>query len=922
MNTSSHQAGKDHGRNTHATQKIPTYCYQCVAGPDLLTVKVEDGVATEVEPNFTAADIHPAAGTVCVKAFGLIEKTYNPHRIHTPMKRTNPRKGRREDPGFVPITWDEALALVSAKLNDIRQQGLLDGSGYPRVAASFGGAGTPTAYMGTFPAFLAAWGPVDMSFGSGQGVKCYHSEHLYGELWHRAFTVCADTPRVEYILSFGANIEASGGVCGVWRHADARERGVKRVQIEPHLSITGGCSAEWVPIRPKTDAAFMHALLHVLLHETPRHKLDIPFLRQMTASPYLIAPNGFYLRDPQTRKPLIWDLKQHTAVPFDTPAADPALEGTFTVSGLEVGADEDAWWHESVVCATGFTRLLAHEKPFTPEWAETICDVPAATIRRLAAEFLAHAHIGETVEVEGRTLPLRPVAVVLGKTVSNGWGGYDCAWARTLLACLVGGLDVPGGTLGTTVRLNRPAVNRHSSVQPGPDGFMEYPWNPTDKAGWLSRPTVRHGHRTLVPLAANSPWSQSLGPTHLAWMQQQEPFPNWPEPTLPDLWFVYRTNPAISFWDTDNLSELITRFPFVVAFAYTLDETNWMADVLLPEATDLEGLQLYRVGGTKYIEYFWEYQGVALRQPVIPTREHTRDFTWIATELAQRTGLLAKYNRAINRGATSISLHGENYDFSLEETRAYSVEEIWDSVCRAASAEVSDGQEQDGLAWYKEHGFKVRPFPRLLWYLYPALQDQGLRFEMPYQERLYRIGCQLRNRLHEHGIAWWDRQLQEYEPLPTWHDFPQLIRAAIQENLGGTEAEYPFWLLTARSMQYAWGSNVGVPMMKEVADNIKGHKGVVINTGTAVKLGIHDGDLIEVRSPLRAVRGPAVLRQGIRPDTVLMIGQFGHWATPHAKEFETPSMNALVPMLLDLTDATGSAADIVPVAITPVNGKR
>ena len=36
-------------------RKVPTYCYQCVAGPDLLTVKVCDGVATEVEPNFAAA---------------------------------------------------------------------------------------------------------------------------------------------------------------------------------------------------------------------------------------------------------------------------------------------------------------------------------------------------------------------------------------------------------------------------------------------------------------------------------------------------------------------------------------------------------------------------------------------------------------------------------------------------------------------------------------------------------------------------------------------------------------------------------------------------------------------------------------------------------------------------------------------------
>ena len=153
-----------------------------------------------------------------------------------------------------------------------------------------------------------------MSFGSGQGVKCYHSEHLYGELWHRAFTVSPDTPLAEYIVSFGANVEASGGVCGVKRHADARDRGIKRVQIEPHLSITGACSAEWVPIKPKTDPAFMFAMLHVLLHEAGRERLDLPFLRERTSSPYLIAPNGFFLRDEESRKPLIWDLKSGSAV--------------------------------------------------------------------------------------------------------------------------------------------------------------------------------------------------------------------------------------------------------------------------------------------------------------------------------------------------------------------------------------------------------------------------------------------------------------------------------------------------------------------------------------------------------------------------------------------------------------------------------
>ena len=318
-----------------AVKQVPTYCYQCVAGPDLLTVRVQDGVATGVEPNFCAEDIHPGAGRVCVKAYGLVQKTYNPHRVLTPMKRTNPLKGRNQDPGFVQISWDEAFDLIADKLNGIRAAGLLDASGYPKIAASFGGGGTPQSYMGTFPAFLAAWGPIDMGFGSGQGVKCYHSEHLYGELWHRAFTVSPDTPSCRYLISLGTNTEASGGVVGVRRHAEARARGLRRVQIEPHLSITGACSAEWLPIRPKTDAAFLYALIHTLLHEHPRTTLDQPFLRDRTASPYLVGAHGYYLRDPASRKPLVWDLKRETAIPFDTAEIEPALEGSYTAEAVE-----------------------------------------------------------------------------------------------------------------------------------------------------------------------------------------------------------------------------------------------------------------------------------------------------------------------------------------------------------------------------------------------------------------------------------------------------------------------------------------------------------------------------------------------------------------------------------------------------------
>jgi len=176
------------------------------------------------------------------------------------------------------------------------------------------------------------------------------------------------------------------------------------------------------------------------------------------------------------------------------------------------------------------------------------------------------------------------------------------------------------------------------------------------------------------------------------------------------------------------------------------------------------------------------------------------------------------------------------------------------------------------------------------------------------------VGAELGRRLHEHDMHWWDEQLKEYQALPVWKNFPALWEAIIGQT-GGRAQDYPFWLLTARSMQYAWGANVGMQLMKEVADNVTGHRGVIINTSAALRLGIADGDAIEIATPKRRVRGRAVVRQGIRPDTLLLIGQFDHWETPLARDFDMPSLNSLATMSLALTDATGSGADIVRVKV-------
>ncbi|MHC5054075.1 MAG: molybdopterin-dependent oxidoreductase [Planctomycetota bacterium] len=898
-------------------KKVPTYCDQCYNGPDLFTMVVDEGVVHSVEPNPGCRDISPAEGKICVKAFGLVQKMYNPDRIKSPLVRTNPKKGKDEDPGWKEISWDEALDLLAGKLKEARAKGLVDEGGFPRLAVIMGQAASPAGYAGTLPAFLSAWGPIDFTVGGGQGIKCYHSEHLFCEYWHRCFIGAADTPRAELVISFGHNTNASGGAAGVLRHAQARDRGYKRIQVEPHLSVSGTTSDEWVPIKVKTDAAFMYALIHVLLFENDRGETcDLPFLRKRTSSPYLVGPNGYFMRDRQSKSPLVWDAAAGEAKTHDALAiGEFALEGEYTVSGVEIGPDGREWEHEGVRCKPSFQLLIEFMEEYTPEWAAEVCDVPVETIRGIAREIIEHAHIGETIDICGESLPYRPVAFILGKTVNNGPGGYQTCWARTVLAMLLGALEVPGGTIGASQRLNKPHHDRWSSIWPGRDGFMRNALNPTDKKSWPGTPKTRTRYMELLPLVLNTGWSPFLSPTPLAWKSMGQDCDDVPRTTFPDVVLLYRANPAISMYFTKLVHEKMARFPFFACVGYTLDETNHFADLILPDHTDLEGLQLFRIGPSVHSEAFWSGYGFALRQPAVPPVVNSIDMTDFATELAARVGLLEGYNDAINAGLVAgPRLRTEAYDYELDVSKKYAKEDLWDRLCKAATMALSNGEVEHGLDWFREHGYYAADYPLIRHFLHPVMVRWGLRYEVPYQENIRRIGKELGNRLHENDIDWWDEQLHEYEALPKCEDFSK-VWDDICTAAGADPDEYGFWLVNTRSMQYAWGSNAAIPMMAEAAKNVPGFKGVLINRSVAEKRGIQDGDIVMVESVNASVRARAVLREGVRPDTVVFTGQFGHWKTPFARELGIPNLNSLTDPKTSVMDSGGSSSDVVKVRI-------
>jgi anaerobic selenocysteine-containing dehydrogenase len=78
---------------------------------------VEDGRLTKVN----ADPAHPN-GCICVKGTPAPEIVYSPDRLRTPMKRTRPKGD--PDPGWVPISWDEAMALVRVNPHGFKKRGV------------------------------------------------------------------------------------------------------------------------------------------------------------------------------------------------------------------------------------------------------------------------------------------------------------------------------------------------------------------------------------------------------------------------------------------------------------------------------------------------------------------------------------------------------------------------------------------------------------------------------------------------------------------------------------------------------------------------------------------------------------------------------------------------------------------------------
>jgi anaerobic selenocysteine-containing dehydrogenase len=155
--------------------------------------------------------------------------------------------------------------------------------------------------------------------------------------------------------------------------------------------------------------------------------------------------------------------------------------------------------------------------------------------------------------------------------------------------------------------------------------------------------------------------------------------------------------------------------------------------------------------------------------------------------------------------------------------------------------------------------------------------------------------------------GWWSADVK-LATLST-PKFPGPPRKKTAPQFDGDPSQFPFHLLPYASQMWYDGSLAHLPWMQEAPDPMSSAMWgtwVEINTQTAAKLGIAQGDLLEVVSQHGTLQAPAFVTPGIAPDCVAMpVGQGHTNFTRYASNRGANPISILAPM----TDAeTGSLA--------------
>lgn len=827
-----------------------TTCYMCACRCGI-RVHLKDGRIRYIQGN----PDHPVnRGVLCAKGSAGIMQQYSPARLSTPLLRV----GERGAGTFREIGWEEALALATDWLGRIRAED-------PKKLAFFTGRDQSQSFTGWWakqfgtPNFAAHGGFCSVNMAAAGLYSVGGSFWEFGE---------PDWERTKYFLMFGVAEDHDSNPIKAGL-AKLKERGAKFVSVNPVKTGYSAVADEWLGIRPGTDGLFVLALVHELLRTD---RIDLDFLARYTNAAWLVirapgaADDGLFARDAAGR-PLAWDRAGGSAIDAATPGMQPQVAG-------EVRLPDGR-------AALPVFHLLAErylDGRYAPEAVAEQCGVPAATIRRIAAE-LAETAFDNAIElpqpwtdVHGRrheTMVGRPVAMHAMRGISAHSNGFHTCRAIHVLQMLLGAVDTPGSW-----RYKSP-YPRPVPPGPPPNGKGSGPLAMLSGMA-LGNPRgpedlLLEDDGTPVRIDKAFSWDAPIGAHGLLHMVLANAHAG--DPYRIDTLFMYMANMAWnSSMNPGEAARMMTdkdpatgeyRIPHIIYSDAYYSEMVAHADLVLPDTTYLERWDcislLDRPIGSP------EGPADAIRQPVLAPTRDVRPFQDVLIALGTRLKLPGFVTEA------GEPVYRDYADYIVHHQRRPGIGPLagWRGA-DGASAGVG-GPNPDQLARYVKNGcfWSYHHKPEALYYKHAnrtyleeakqlgLLDDTAQIVLQLYSEPLqkFRLAAEGHGpvqppQTHRARIG------RYFDPLPIW--YPPLQQGLIEQ------AAYPLHAITQRppAMYHSWHSQNA--WLRQIYSRNR----LFMHRRAAAALGIGDGAWVWVVSPSGRVKCQVKLMEGVNPDTV------------------------------------------------------
>lgn len=734
-------------------------CSMCPAGCGI-RVRLIDDIPVRIKGN-PLYPVNRGASAVCPMAEAGVEMLFHPDRIRQPLKRA----GRRGENQWEPISWDEALRIITRRMQKLLRN--KEPEKLVMMTRDYNDMMSDLAryFMKTFnsPNFICLSDTNISSLPSWltQGID---EPPVY------------DLANTNYVLNFGGDFldEGPSPVHFNQIYASLRNREnhqkAQIIHISSYMSRTAAQSTRWLPIKPGTMAALALSIANVMIRDETYNKNFI---------------NNYAF-------------------------------------GFSKWKDADGNWHK------GFKELVSEE--YYPEKVAQITGLPAAKIIETARDFALSD----------------PALAISGRQATATTNSFYTLWAIYCLNALKGNFEKPGGILFPQKRMLFSAAEGNN--------------NNINHSDILRKPSQTK--MAITNFSASKFEADSFAQL-LSALKNKQPAPV-------DTLFFYRVNPLFESTNQKEYSEALQEVPFIVTCNSFIDETSAVADLILPINVFLEDWNVSR--NTPAVEF--SHFGV--QQPVITPLYDSQSFGDVLLQIGRRLG------------------NGITKSFPWKDYKEFIQAQVLEIYNSGEGTVISESVDLSWIEFLKNRGWQVFEYSTFDEFWNVLLEKGGWWDPFSTQSQNGRI-----YKTHSPKFEFYSQALQKEinKQLTNYAKTPEQAEIYLSHlkidargdmiflphfeapRFNKNDMDFPYHFLTYSIITNINGFGNQLALLQEffgLYSREYWNSWAEVNPETATKLGIKDGDTINIISGKGRISVKTKILPTVMPQVVLMPFGLGH----------------------------------------------